>query len=103
MSHKFELALPDLPDQSAAVVIARLAEPRMCPVLGPHVQQAVSRVVAGMPVVLVHRGADGDLRMYGAAGFESALIGLDLDAQPWVVFELPAKEPVPAPSIALAA
>lgn len=103
MSLKFELALPNLPDPTSAVVIARIAEPRMCPVLSAHVRQAVSRLVAGMPVVLVHRGSDGDVRMYGGAGFESALVGLDLDAQPWVEFEVPTKETLPATTIALAA
>jgi hypothetical protein len=105
MTVQFELALPDLPDPALpSVVIARIAEARMCPVLGAHVQQAIRRLVAGMPVVLVHCGADGDVRTFGAAERVPALVGLDLDAQAWVTFELSTDDATALiPAIALAA
>jgi hypothetical protein len=106
MSIRFDplrACLPDLDDAApSAVVMVRIAEPRMCPVLGAPLERALSRLVGGTPVVLVHRGVDGDVRMYGHACFEQAPIGLDLDAHPCVEFELPVDDE-PAPSLLLAA
>lgn len=101
----YELALPDIDDPAlSAFAIARIAEPRMCPVLGAPLQGALSGLVDGMPVVIVHRDVDGDVRAYGHEAFATQLLRLDLDAQPWVVFELPHEDTAaPAPATLLAA
>ena len=82
-----------LPDVEAAghlppFAIARTADPQTCPVLGRPLQHAVSRLIAGMTVVLVHRDAAGDIRSYGDRDLTLALCGVDLDAQCWAAFDV---------------
>ena len=83
-----EVALPDVDDDDLPpFATARIAEPRCCPVLGRPLQEAVSRLIAGMTVVLVHRESTGDVRLYGDGALSAALSGLDLEKQCWVVFD----------------
>jgi len=85
-----DIALPNIDDTHLPpFVIARLAQPRCCPVLGAPLQQAISHdLVAGMDVVLVHRDAAADLRTYGNEVLVNALTGINVDDQHWVRFEL---------------
>ena len=86
---QIEISLPDVAADVPTFAVARVSEPLRCPVLGQPLQRAVSQLIAGLHVVLVHRGADGDLRTYGRADLVRAAVGLDLERQLWAPFELP--------------
>lgn len=100
----YEFALPNIDDMGLPpFVIARIASPRVCPVPGPPLQEALSALVAGMHVVIVHRDVNGDTRLFGDELLASRLVGLDLDAQRWVAFEFAGDRDDDLPSLGLAA
>jgi hypothetical protein len=85
---KVQLALPDVLGDHDDFCLARLNEPHRCPVLGPPLHRAIRDLAGGMPVLLVHRAGNGELRSFGLTVHHMAAVGIDLDAQCWVEFEL---------------
>lgn len=83
------IALPSTTATEVTFAIARLSDPGRCPVLGAQLQQAVSGLIGGMPVVLVHRDSWGEMRAYGRRELVAAIVGIDFDEQLWAPFELP--------------
>lgn len=85
---KIDFALPDTASPTT-FALARVSEPLRCPVLGEPLQRAASRLIAGLPVVLVYQDPHGEIRAYGRADLVAAAAGLDLDRQLRAPFELP--------------
>lgn len=89
MPVRFQIALSCPPDAASPVAIAQIAEPDMCPVLGAPLRAALAEHLARVPVLVVHRDGDGDVRVFGDDFITRRLVGLDLDTQHWVTVELP--------------